>query len=60
MSQTLKALASLYAELVARSSRGKFVELEEVLDHRRLLQLGPMFDRMIASIKLLAQRDAPK
>jgi pimeloyl-ACP methyl ester carboxylesterase len=55
-----KACASLYAELVARSSRGKLVELEEVLDHRQLLQPGPMLDRMIPSIKLLAQRDAPR
>jgi hypothetical protein len=53
-------LASLYAELVARSTRGKIVELEEVVDHRRLLQPGPMFDRVIGSIKLLAQPDAPK
>jgi pimeloyl-ACP methyl ester carboxylesterase len=58
--QIFKAFASMYAELVARSSRGKLVELEEGLDHRQLLQPGPMFDRMIASIKLLAQLDAPK
>jgi pimeloyl-ACP methyl ester carboxylesterase len=58
--QIFKAFASMYAELVARSSRGKLVELEEGLDHRQLLQPGPMFDRMIASIKLLAQRDAPR
>jgi hypothetical protein len=55
-----KAFVSMYAELVARSSRGKLVELEEGLDHRQLLRPGPMFDRMIASIKLLAQPDAPK
>jgi hypothetical protein len=58
--ETSKALASLYAELAARSSRGKLIELEEVLDHRQLLQPGPMFDRTIPSIKLLAQPDAPK
>jgi pimeloyl-ACP methyl ester carboxylesterase len=58
--ETSMALASLYAELVARSSRGKLVELEEVIDHRRLLQPGPMSDRMIATIKLLARPYAPK
>jgi pimeloyl-ACP methyl ester carboxylesterase len=58
--ETSKALASLYAELVARSSCGKLVELEEVLDHREILQPGPMLDRAIPSIKLLAQPDASK
>jgi pimeloyl-ACP methyl ester carboxylesterase len=58
--ETSKAKALLYAELVARSSRGRLVELEEVVDHERLLQPGPMFDRMIVRIKLLAQPDAPK
>jgi pimeloyl-ACP methyl ester carboxylesterase len=58
--ETSKALASLYAELVARSSRGKLVELEEGLDHRRLLEPGLMSDSMIASIKLLAQPHGPK
>jgi pimeloyl-ACP methyl ester carboxylesterase len=58
--ETSKAVALLYAELVARSSRGKLVELEEGLDHRQVLQPGPMFDRMIASIQLLAQPDALK
>jgi pimeloyl-ACP methyl ester carboxylesterase len=52
-----KVLAQLYAELVARSSRGKLVEFDQVIDHGRLLKPGPMFDRMIELIEQLAQPD---
>jgi len=47
----------LYAELVARSSRGKLLELEGV-DHTQLLQAGPELDRLVVRIKQLAQADA--
>jgi hypothetical protein len=56
--ETSKALAKLYAELVARSSRGKLVELEHV-DHSQLMTPGPAFDRIVARIKQLSQASAP-
>jgi hypothetical protein len=52
-----KLYAELVAELVARSSRGKLLELERV-DHSELLQAGPVLDRLVVRIKLLAQADA--
>jgi pimeloyl-ACP methyl ester carboxylesterase len=52
-----KLYAELVAELVARSSRGKLLELERV-DHSELLQAGPVLDRLVVRINLLAQADA--
>jgi pimeloyl-ACP methyl ester carboxylesterase len=52
-----KLYAELVAELVARSSRGKLLELESV-DHSQLLQAGPVLDRLVARIKQLALADA--
>jgi pimeloyl-ACP methyl ester carboxylesterase len=56
--ETSKAFAKLYrelvGELVARSSRGKLLELESV-DHSQLLQPGPVLDRLVERIKQLAQ-----
>ena len=54
--ETSKVVAKLYAELVARSSRGKLLELESI-DHRQLLQAGPVLDRLVMRIKQLAQAD---
>jgi pimeloyl-ACP methyl ester carboxylesterase len=56
--ETSKALAKLYSELVARSSRGKLVELEHV-DHSQLMKPGPAFDRMVARIQQLSQASGP-
>ena len=52
-----KALPGLYAELVARSSRGKLLELESI-DHSELLRTGPVPDRLVGRIRQLAQPDA--
>jgi hypothetical protein len=52
-----KLYAELVAELVARSSRGTFIELESV-DHTDLLKAGPVLDRLVARIKQLARADA--
>jgi pimeloyl-ACP methyl ester carboxylesterase len=52
-----ETVPKLYAELVARSSRGKLLELESV-DHEELLQAGPMLDRIVVRIKQLARADA--
>lgn len=52
--ETSIGLAKVYAELVARSSRGKVVEFEYV-DHSQLVKPGPVFDRMVARIKQLSQ-----
>ena len=56
--ETSKALAKLYAELVARSSRGEIVELPHV-DHSQLMTPGPVFDRIVASIQQLSRAGAP-
>jgi pimeloyl-ACP methyl ester carboxylesterase len=56
-SEFSKAMAKLYAELVARSSRGQLLELES-FDHKQLLQAGPVLDRLVARITQLAQADA--
>ncbi len=59
--ETAKSVAKLYAELlaelVARSSRGKLLELENV-DHSELLRAGPVLDRLIVRVKQLAQAGA--
>ena len=55
--ETAKTVSEVYAELVARSSRGKLLELESV-DHTQLLQAGPVLDRLVVRIKQLAQADA--
>jgi pimeloyl-ACP methyl ester carboxylesterase len=59
--ETLKATAKLYyelyAELVARSSRGKLLEFGSI-DHKQLLQPGPVLDRLVVHIMQLAQTDA--
>jgi pimeloyl-ACP methyl ester carboxylesterase len=52
-----KLYAELVAELVARSSRGKLLELESV-DHSDLLKAGPVLDRLVARIEQLAQANA--
>jgi pimeloyl-ACP methyl ester carboxylesterase len=52
-----KAMSKLYAELVARTSRGKLFELEGV-DHAQLMQPGPVLDRLAARIKQLALASA--
>jgi hypothetical protein len=52
-----KTVAKLYAELVARSSCGTLLDLEGI-DHKQLMQEGPVFDRLVARIKQLAQTDA--
>jgi pimeloyl-ACP methyl ester carboxylesterase len=54
---TSKTAVELYAELVARSSRGKLLELEGV-DHEQLLEEGPVLDRLVVRIKRFAQQDA--
>jgi pimeloyl-ACP methyl ester carboxylesterase len=48
-----EVLAKLRAELVARSSRGKLVELERI-DHDLLIKPGPVFDRIVAGIKQMS------
>jgi pimeloyl-ACP methyl ester carboxylesterase len=55
-SKAAKLYAELVAELVARSSCGKLLELESV-DHTDLLKAGPVLDRLVARIKQLAQAD---
>jgi pimeloyl-ACP methyl ester carboxylesterase len=52
-----KLYAELVAELVARSSRGRRLELESI-DHQELLRTGPVLDRLVARIKQLALADA--
>ena len=52
-----KLYAELVAELVARSSRGKLLELKSV-DHSELLQAGPVLDRLVVRIKQFARTDA--
>jgi hypothetical protein len=54
----VKLYAELVAMLVARSSRGKLLELESV-DHEDLLREGSLLDRMVVRIKQLALADAP-
>jgi pimeloyl-ACP methyl ester carboxylesterase len=49
--------AELAAELVARTSRGKLLELGSI-DHSELLQAGPVLDRLVERIKQLAKADA--
>ncbi len=53
-----QVVSKLRAELVARSSRGKLVELEHI-DHSRLLRPGPVFDLIVARIKQLSLASAP-
>lgn len=52
--ETSRALAKLDNELVARSSRGKLIELEDV-DHSKLIKSGPAFDRIVTDIEQLSQ-----
>jgi pimeloyl-ACP methyl ester carboxylesterase len=47
----------LFADLVARSSRGKLLECDYV-DHSQLLISGPVFDRMVENIKDLSKAGA--
>jgi pimeloyl-ACP methyl ester carboxylesterase len=56
--ETSKALAKLYGNLLARTSRGKLTELEDV-DHSKLLKSGPAFDRIVAGIVQRSQGRAP-
>jgi pimeloyl-ACP methyl ester carboxylesterase len=58
-SKAAKLYAELVAELVARSSCGKLLELENV-DHADLLNAGPVLDRLVARIKQLAQADGQR
>jgi pimeloyl-ACP methyl ester carboxylesterase len=52
------AVAKMYAELVARTSRGTLVEYEHV-DHAHLMEPSLMIDPMIARIKQLSKEGAP-
>jgi hypothetical protein len=56
---TSKPVAKMYADLIARSSRGTLVEFEHV-DHGHLMEPSPMFDPMVARIKQLSKQSAPK
>lgn len=53
-----QVVAKLRAEFVARSSRGKLVELEHI-DHSQLIKPGPVFDLIVARVKQLALASAP-
>lgn len=55
--ETTKVLAKFRVALVARSSRGKLVEVEPT-DHALLIEHGPVFDRIVARIKQLSQANA--
>jgi pimeloyl-ACP methyl ester carboxylesterase len=48
------AMTDYYAKLVARSSRGKLVEMENV-DHSQLIISGPDFEQMVGDMKRLSK-----
>jgi pimeloyl-ACP methyl ester carboxylesterase len=50
-------IAKLRAELVARSDRGRLIEVEH-MDHEQLTLPGPVFDRIVARVKQLSQAGA--
>jgi pimeloyl-ACP methyl ester carboxylesterase len=50
-------MAKLYADLAARSSRGRLLELEGV-EHTLLLKPGPVLDRLVTRITQLVQANA--
>lgn len=52
--ETSKALSKLDGDLVAHSSHGRLIELQDI-DHSELIKSGPAFDRMVADIKHLAK-----
>jgi pimeloyl-ACP methyl ester carboxylesterase len=52
-----KHYVELVAKLVARSSRGNFLELESA-DHTLLLQPGPILDHLVERVKQFAQEGA--
>jgi pimeloyl-ACP methyl ester carboxylesterase len=56
--ETSKALAKLYTELVARTSRGKLVELMHA-DHSLLMTSGPAFDSIVSRIMQFSREGAP-
>jgi pimeloyl-ACP methyl ester carboxylesterase len=56
--ETSNIVAKMYADLVARSSRGKLVEFEHV-DHTHIMDRSPMLEPMIARIRQLSKESAP-
>jgi hypothetical protein len=56
--ETSELVDKLRAEWVARSSRGKLVEVEP-MNHELLIERGPVFDRIVASIKQLSRASQP-
>ena len=58
-SKTIETLARLRAGLVARSSRGRLIEVEPI-DHSRLIKPGPVFNRIVARVTQLSQISTPR
>jgi pimeloyl-ACP methyl ester carboxylesterase len=56
--ETSNIVAKMYADLVARSSRGKLVEFDHV-DHTHIMDRSPMLEPMIARIKQLSADSPP-
>jgi pimeloyl-ACP methyl ester carboxylesterase len=56
--KTIEILAKLRAGLVARSSRGKLIEVAPI-DHSLLIRRGPVFDRIVARIAQLSLANPP-
>jgi hypothetical protein len=48
------AMTKAYADLVARSTRGRLTELDYV-DHSTIIRSGHVFDQMVGRIKQLSQ-----
>lgn len=56
--ESTKASAKLYSEFIARSSRGRLIELQAV-DHSNLVKEGPALDRIVAGIVQLSKEHTP-
>ncbi len=56
--KTIEILAKLRAGLVARSSRGRLIEVEPT-DHTLLIKHGPVFDRIVTRVTQLSLANPP-